>query len=48
MITSFQFLGTQYRSIDLAEDRDRFRKLLDRLKLRQAESGIAKTYEASN
>jgi carbamoyl-phosphate synthase large subunit len=37
-------LGTQYRSIDLAEDRDRFRKLLDRLKLRQAESGIAKTY----
>jgi len=37
-------LGTQYTSIDLAEDRDRFRKLLDRLKLKQAESGIAKTY----
>ena len=36
-------LGTQYTSIDLAEDRDRFRKLLDRLKLKQAESGIAKT-----
>jgi carbamoyl-phosphate synthase large subunit len=38
-------LGTQYRSIDLAEDRDRFRKLLNRLKLKQAESGIAKTYK---
>jgi carbamoyl-phosphate synthase large subunit len=38
-------LGTQYTSIDLAEDRDRFRKLLDRLKLKQAKSGIAKTYK---
>ena len=38
-------LGTQYTSIDLAEDRDRFRKLLDRLKLKQARSGIAKTYK---
>jgi len=38
-------LGTQHTSIDLAEDRDRFRKLLDRLKLKQAESGIAKTYK---
>ncbi|MDC1160059.1 carbamoyl-phosphate synthase large subunit [Candidatus Pelagibacter sp.] len=38
-------LGTQYTSIDLAEDRDRFRKLLDRLKLKQAESGIATTYK---
>jgi len=38
-------LGTQYTSIDLAEDRDRFRKLLDKLKLKQAESGIAKTYK---
>ena len=38
-------LGTQYRSIDLAEDRDRFRKLLDKLKLKQAKSGIAKTFE---
>ncbi len=36
-------LGTQYTSIDLAEDRNRFRKLLNKLKLRQAESGIAKT-----
>ena len=38
-------LGTQYSSIDLAEDRDRFRDLLNRLKLKQAESGIAKTYK---
>ena len=38
-------LGTQYKSIDLAEDRERFRKLLNRLKLKQAESGIAKTYK---
>ena len=38
-------LGTQYTSIDLAEDRDRFRKLLNKLKLEQADSGIAKTYK---
>ena len=38
-------LGTQYTSIDLTEDRDRFRKLLDKLKLKQAESGIAKTFK---
>ena len=38
-------LGTQYSSIDLAEDRDRFRKLLNKLKLKQAESGIAKSYK---
>jgi len=37
-------LGTQYTSIDLAEDRDRFRNLLKKLKLKQAESGIAKTF----
>ncbi len=37
-------LGTQYASIDLAEDRDRFRSLLNRLNLKQAESGIAKTF----
>jgi len=41
---SFPILGTQYSSIDLAEDRDRFRKLLIKLKLKQAESGIAKSY----
>ena len=38
-------LGTQYMSIDLAEDRDRFRTLLDKLKLKQAKSGIAKTFK---
>ncbi len=38
-------LGTQYTSIDLAEDRDRFRNLLNRLKLKQAESGIAKNFK---
>ena len=34
-------LGTQYSSIDLAEDRDRFRDLLIKLKLKPAESGMA-------
>ena len=41
---SLPIIGTQYSSIDLAEDRDRFRKLLIKLKLKQADSGIAKTY----
>ncbi|HEY7297960.1 MAG TPA: carbamoyl-phosphate synthase large subunit [Xanthobacteraceae bacterium] len=36
-------LGTSPDAIDLAEDRDRFKQLLDRLRLRQAMSGIAKT-----
>ncbi len=34
-------LGTSVDSIDLAEDRDRFRKLLDNLNLKQAASEIA-------
>ena len=37
-------LGTQYSSIDLAEDRERFKNLLNKLKLKQAKSGIAKSY----
>jgi len=37
-------LGTQYTSIDLAEDRERFKNLLNKLKLKQAESGIANSY----
>jgi carbamoyl-phosphate synthase large subunit len=37
-------LGSQYTSIDLAEDRERFKNLLNRLKLKQAEGGIAKSY----
>jgi carbamoyl-phosphate synthase large subunit len=44
-VNKLPILGTQYTSIDLAEDRDRFRKLLDRLKLKQAKSGIAKTFK---
>ena len=40
----FPILGTQFSSIDLAEDRDRFRNLLKKLKLKQARSGIAKTF----
>ena len=34
-------LGTSPDAIDLAEDRDRFKNLLDRLKLRQPQNGIA-------
>ena len=34
-------LGTSPDTIDLAEDRDRFKKLLDKLKLRQPKNGIA-------
>ncbi len=41
---SLPILGTQYTSIDLAEDRNRFRNLLIKLNLKQAESGIAYTY----
>ena len=36
-------LGTSPDMIDLAEDRDRFKTLLDDLKLRQPENGIAKS-----
>ena len=38
-------LGTSPDAIDLAEDRDRFKQLLDQLKLRQPKSGIATTPE---
>jgi len=38
-------LGTQYTSIDLAEDRERFRDLLNKLKLKQAKGEIAKNYK---
>jgi carbamoyl-phosphate synthase large subunit len=38
-------LGTSPDAIDLAEDRDRFKKLLDKLKLRQPMSGIATSPE---
>ena len=39
-------LGTSPDAIDLAEDRDRFKQLLDKLKLRQPQSGIATSAEA--
>ncbi|MGA2892895.1 MAG: carbamoyl-phosphate synthase large subunit [Xanthobacteraceae bacterium] len=38
-------LGTSPNAIDLAEDRDRFKQLLDQLKLRQPKSGIATSPE---
>jgi len=38
-------LGTQYESVDLAEDRDQFRNLLIKLNLKQAESGIAYKFD---
>ena len=38
-------IGTSPDSIDLAEDRKRFNKLVDKLKLRQPFSGTALTYE---
>ena len=38
-------LGTSPDMIDLAEDRDRFKQLLDKLKLRQPENGIARSAE---
>jgi carbamoyl-phosphate synthase large subunit len=40
-------LGTSPDAIDLAEDRDRFKKLLDKLKLRQPQNGIATTLGAA-
>jgi carbamoyl-phosphate synthase large subunit len=42
---SVPILGTSPDAIDLAEDRDRFRELLDQLKLRQPKSGIATSPE---
>jgi len=38
-------LGTSPESIDLAEDRDRFKALIESLKLKQPESGIARSPE---
>ena len=38
-------LGTQYKSIDLAEDRERFKNFLLENNFKQAESGIAKSKE---
>jgi len=38
-------LGTQYSSIDLAENRERFKNLLNKGNFKQAENGIAKSKE---
>src|SRR5436853_5009147 len=40
-------LGTSPDMIDLAEDRDRFKKLLEKLKLRQPRSGVATSPKAA-
>jgi len=40
-------LGTSVDSIDLAEDRDRFKRLLDKLRLKQPMNGIAYSVEQS-
>lgn len=41
----FKILGTQPEMIDIAEDRGRFQNLIQRLGLKQPESGIAFSYE---
>jgi carbamoyl-phosphate synthase large subunit len=40
-----KILGTSPDAIDLAEDRERFRELLNKLGLRQAESGMARSVD---
>jgi carbamoyl-phosphate synthase large subunit len=40
-------LGTSPDAIDLAEDRDRFKKLLEKLKIRQPQNGIATSPDAA-
>jgi carbamoyl-phosphate synthase large subunit len=44
---SVPILGTSPDAIDLAEDRDRFKALIERLGLRQPESGVARSAEAA-
>jgi carbamoyl-phosphate synthase large subunit len=41
----YKILGTTVDAIDLAEDRDRFQKLLHRLRLKQPDNGIAYSVE---
>lgn len=40
-----KILGTTPETIDLAEDRDRFRKIMDKLSIPQPESGMASTLQ---
>jgi len=42
-VAGIPILGTQPDAIDLAEDRDRFKALIDKLGLKQPESGIARS-----
>ncbi len=42
-----KIIGTSPDSIDLAEDRERFKNLLDRLHIKQPDSGIARSSEAA-
>ena len=42
-----KIIGTSPDSIDLAEDRERFKDLLDRLQIKQPDSGIARSFEAA-
>ena len=41
-------LGTSIKAIDLSEDRERFKKVISRLKLKQPKNGIAYTIEEAN
>ncbi|MBI2358061.1 MAG: carbamoyl-phosphate synthase large subunit, partial [Deltaproteobacteria bacterium] len=40
-----RIIGTSPDSIDLAEDRERFKRLLERLDIKQPESGTARSYD---
>jgi carbamoyl-phosphate synthase large subunit len=40
-------IGTSPESIDIAEDREKFKNMLDKLKLRQPPNGTARTFEES-
>ena len=42
-----KIIGTSPDNIDLAEDRERFAQLLNRLDIKQPENGIARSYEAA-
>jgi carbamoyl-phosphate synthase large subunit len=42
-----KIIGTSPDSIDLAEDRERFAELLNRLGIKQPDNGIARSYEAA-
>jgi carbamoyl-phosphate synthase large subunit len=46
-LAGIPILGTSVDSIDLAEDRDRFKRLLDKIGLKQPKNGIAYSVEQS-